>query len=137
MKLNLTLVTLIVLAFAASLLAGRIWLPLASLLSPHDSLAGLIIFDVRLPRTILALIVGAVLGLSGAALQGFTRNPLAEPALRTPTCGTERHSRWGACRCNPSRGRGDRWRMARWHCRPRRAAQSCPRLTLRHAAPLR
>ena len=44
-------------------------------------LAGLIIYDVRLPRTVLALIVGAVLGLSGAVLQGFTRNPLAEPAL--------------------------------------------------------
>jgi iron complex transport system permease protein len=51
------------------------------LLSPPDSLAGLIIYDIRLPRTVLALIVGAVLGLSGAVLQGFTRNPLAEPAL--------------------------------------------------------
>jgi iron complex transport system permease protein len=81
MKLNLSLLALIVLAFAASLLAGRIWLPPAALLSPHDSLAGMIIFDVRLPRTVLALIVGAVLGLSGAVLQGFTRNPLAEPAL--------------------------------------------------------
>ena len=46
------------------------------------SLAGLIIFDIRLPRTVLALIVGrACWGLSGAVLQGFTRNPLAEPAL--------------------------------------------------------
>jgi iron complex transport system permease protein len=81
MKLSLALSVLIVLAFAASLLAGRVWLPPASLLAPHDSLAGLIIYDVRLPRTLLALIVGAVLGLSGAVLQGFTRNPLAEPAL--------------------------------------------------------
>ena len=81
MKLNLSLLALILLAFAASLLVGRVWLPPASLLSPHDSLAGLIIQDVRLPRTVLALIVGAVLGLSGAVLQGFTRNPLAEPAL--------------------------------------------------------
>jgi iron complex transport system permease protein len=81
MKLSLALSVLIVLAFAASLLAGRVWLPPASLLAPRDSLAGLIIYDVRLPRTVLALIVGAVLGLSGAVLQGFTRNPLAEPAL--------------------------------------------------------
>jgi len=80
-KLNLSLVGLVVLAFAASLLAGRVWLPPGSLLAPHDSLAGLILYDVRLPRTVLALIVGAVLGLSGAVLQGFTRNPLAEPAL--------------------------------------------------------
>jgi iron complex transport system permease protein len=75
------LVVLIVIAFAASLLAGRVWLPPSSLLSSPDSLAGLIIYDIRLPRTVLALIVGAVLGLSGAVLQGFTRNPLAEPAL--------------------------------------------------------
>jgi iron complex transport system permease protein len=81
MKLNLPLLVMIVLAFTASLLAGRVWLPPTSLLAPHDSLAGLIIYDVRLPRTVLALIVGAVLGLSGAVLQGFTRNPLAEPAL--------------------------------------------------------
>jgi len=81
MKLNLSLLTLLILAFCASLLAGRVWLPPSSLLSPHDSLAGLIIQDIRLPRTVLALIVGAVLGLSGAVLQGFTRNPLAEPAL--------------------------------------------------------
>jgi iron complex transport system permease protein len=81
MKLNLSLLLLIVLAFAVSLLAGRVWLPPHDLLAPHNSLAGLILYDIRLPRTVLALIVGAVLGLSGAVLQGFTRNPLAEPAL--------------------------------------------------------
>lgn len=81
MKLNLSLLVLIVLAFAASLLAGRVWLPPSALLSAHDTLPGLILFDIRLPRTVLALMVGAVLGLSGAVLQGFTRNPLAEPAL--------------------------------------------------------
>jgi iron complex transport system permease protein len=81
MKLNLSLLLLIVLAFAISLLAGRVWLPPHDLLAPHDSMAGLILYDIRLPRTVLALIVGAVLGLSGAVLQGFTRNPLAEPAL--------------------------------------------------------
>jgi iron complex transport system permease protein len=81
MKLILSLAVLIVLAFAASLLAGRVWLPPHALLSSHDSLSGLILYDIRLPRTVLALVVGAVLGLSGAVLQGFTRNPLAEPAL--------------------------------------------------------
>ena len=81
MKLNLSLVALIVLAFAASLLAGRVWLPPSALFSAHDTLPGLIVQDIRLPRTVLALMVGAVLGLSGAVLQGFTRNPLAEPAL--------------------------------------------------------
>ena len=43
MKLNLSLVALIVLAFAASLLAGRVWLPPDAILSPHDTLAGLIV----------------------------------------------------------------------------------------------
>jgi iron complex transport system permease protein len=81
MKLNLSLLVLMAIAFAGSLLAGRVWLPPQALLSPHDSLAGLILYDIRLPRTVLALIVGASLGLSGAVLQGFTRNPLAEPAL--------------------------------------------------------
>lgn len=46
-----------------------------------DSAAALVIGDIRLPRTLLALAVGACLGLSGAALQGLLRNPLADPGL--------------------------------------------------------
>src|SRR6185437_17126135 len=41
----------------------------------------------RLPRSLLALAIGASLGLSGAVLQGFTRNPLAEPGLLGVTTG--------------------------------------------------
>ena len=41
----------------------------------------MIIGEIRLPRTLLALCVGAALGLSGAALQGLLRNPLADPSL--------------------------------------------------------
>ncbi len=83
-RLNISLVFLGALAFAASLLAGRVALPPEALLdifNNPDSLAATIVRDIRLPRTVLALVVGAVLGLSGAVLQGFTRNPLAEPAL--------------------------------------------------------
>ncbi|MDX1483212.1 MAG: iron ABC transporter permease [Alphaproteobacteria bacterium] len=40
-----------------------------------------IVWELRLPRALLAIMVGATLGLSGAALQGFLRNPLAEPGL--------------------------------------------------------
>jgi iron complex transport system permease protein len=40
-----------------------------------------ILFDIRLPRTCLALAIGAMLGVSGALLQGLFRNPLADPAL--------------------------------------------------------
>jgi iron complex transport system permease protein len=38
-------------------------------------------WEIRLPRAILGALVGAALGLSGAALQGYLRNPLAEPSL--------------------------------------------------------
>lgn len=41
----------------------------------------LIFWEIRLPRAVLGALVGAALGLSGAALQGYLRNPLAEPSL--------------------------------------------------------
>lgn len=47
----------------------------------NDTLPALVIGEIRLPRTVLALLVGAALGLSGAALQGLLRNPLADPSL--------------------------------------------------------
>src|SRR4051795_7889918 len=53
---------------------------IAGLLSGEGP-AGIIVRDIRLPRTLLAGLIGATLGLSGAALQGLLRNPLAEPAL--------------------------------------------------------
>lgn len=45
------------------------------------SVESLILIDIRLPRALLAMLVGATLGLSGAALQGLLRNPLAEPGI--------------------------------------------------------
>ena len=72
-------------AAIASLLFGPVDLSLARLgaaASGHgDPVAATILFELRLPRTLLALIVGAALGLSGAALQGYLRNPLAEPSV--------------------------------------------------------
>lgn len=44
-------------------------------------LESVILREIRLPRTLLALLVGGTLGLCGAALQGLLRNPLAEPGL--------------------------------------------------------
>jgi iron complex transport system permease protein len=52
----------------------------AGLLSGHGA-AGVIAREIRLPRAALALVVGAALGASGAALQGLFRNPLAEPGV--------------------------------------------------------
>lgn len=46
-----------------------------------DPIARIILLDLRLPRTLLGLMVGAILGLAGAALQGYLRNPLAEPSV--------------------------------------------------------
>jgi len=46
-----------------------------------DHLTRLIIWEVRLPRTLLAAITGAALGASGAVLQGWLRNPLADPGV--------------------------------------------------------
>ena len=45
------------------------------------SVESLILLEIRLPRTLLAALVGATLGLAGAALQGLLRNPLAEPGI--------------------------------------------------------
>ena len=46
-----------------------------------DAVARTILIDLRLPRALLALAVGAMLGAAGAALQGYLRNPLAEPSV--------------------------------------------------------
>ena len=50
-------------------------------LASVESREALIVGEIRLPRTLLALIVGAAMGLSGAALQGLLRNPLVDPGL--------------------------------------------------------
>jgi len=46
-----------------------------------DSSDAVILWQLRLPRALLAIMVGAALGMGGAAMQGMLRNPLAEPAL--------------------------------------------------------
>jgi iron complex transport system permease protein len=78
-------VVLLLAAVLLSLATGRVWLTPAELIAgisgPKPNLAWLILTELRLPRAILALLVGATLGLSGAVLQGLLRNPLAEPGL--------------------------------------------------------
>ena len=79
------LVALAVIAATASLLFGAVDLSLARLFAAAsgdgDGVASIILFDLRLPRALLALAVGAMLGLAGATLQGYLRNPLAEPSV--------------------------------------------------------
>jgi iron complex transport system permease protein len=49
--------------------------------APAGAAGPLIFWEIRLPRALLGFLVGATLGVSGAALQGYLRNPLAEPGL--------------------------------------------------------
>lgn len=71
---------LVLLAASASLLIGRDGGgPTFGFGGPD--LVEVIFMEIRLPRTILAVLVGGTLGLCGAALQGLLRNPLAEPGL--------------------------------------------------------
>ena len=60
-------------------MAGKVWIGPTDWLA--DNANGWIMADLRLPRAILGLSIGAVLGLSGAVLQGYLRNPLADPTV--------------------------------------------------------
>jgi iron complex transport system permease protein len=74
---SLLLVALAV-AVPVSLLAGQVWIaPFA----PPVRNAIPILMELRLPRAVLALVLGAGLGATGAAMQGYLRNPLADPGL--------------------------------------------------------
>ena len=66
-------------AFLLSLMAGKVWIWPMSWAA--DNADGWIFLELRLPRALLGLCIGAVLGLSGAVLQGYLRNPLADPTV--------------------------------------------------------
>ncbi len=73
------LLTLLVAVSLFALAYGEVWLnPLAA---GEESWRYTVLWEIRLPRVLLAVLVGAVLGLSGAALQGLLRNPLADPGI--------------------------------------------------------
>jgi iron complex transport system permease protein len=84
LRLNLALAGLTVLLGLVSLMVGPAGLSpdevLAALFGAEGP-AGVIVREIRLPRTLLAALIGATLGLSGAALQGLLRNPLAAPEV--------------------------------------------------------
>lgn len=73
------LAALVALFFIGSLAAGKVWVPLDAWLSGDPR--WFIIAELRLPRAILGAAIGAALGLTGAVLQGYLRNPLADPAV--------------------------------------------------------
>ena len=77
-RLNLALLLALALVLPLSLLAGQVWIdPFA----PANGAATLILSELRLPRAMLAVTLGAGLGAAGAAMQGYLRNPLADPGL--------------------------------------------------------
>jgi iron complex transport system permease protein len=71
--------TLTAALFAVSLACGKTWVPFSAWFS-GDPLWWIIV-ELRLPRAVLGAMLGAGLGLSGAAMQGYLRNPLADPAV--------------------------------------------------------
>jgi len=85
MALNLKLTLLLLVACILSLSLGSAEVSLVQGLfdyfQANDSASSIIITEVRIPRTSLAILCGASLGLAGAALQGLLRNPLADPGL--------------------------------------------------------
>ena len=72
-------------ALAAACLVGSVPLGVdrvgAALLGGASAGDRVVVWEIRLPRAVAALVVGAALGASGAALQGLLRNPLAEPGV--------------------------------------------------------
>jgi iron complex transport system permease protein len=84
-RLYLTLGLLLALCFAASLLTplGSLW----ELWQQDRPLAVAVLGELRLPRALLALIYGAMLGAAGAAIQALFANPLASPDLTGTTSG--------------------------------------------------
>lgn len=77
--LLMTLLLVSLTLFATTL--GAMRLPLVNLLPSGDDMLRHIWLTIRLPRVLLALLVGAALALSGCVMQGLFRNPLADPGL--------------------------------------------------------
>lgn len=81
----LLLVALVLFLSVVSLCLGQSWISLTDVLSvpftDPESTTAVIVREIRLPRTLIAIVAGVSLGLSGAAMQGLLQNPLASPGL--------------------------------------------------------
>lgn len=82
--LMIALAVLVLALMVASILIGPakagLWDSLIALVVDRGPLS-MVMQEIRLPRAVLGLAIGVSLGLSGAAMQGYLRNPLAEPGL--------------------------------------------------------
>ena len=81
----LLLAALVIILSLISLCLGQTWIDLRQVFTlpftDPNSTTAVIIREIRLPRTLIAVVVGMSLGLSGAAMQGLLQNPLASPGL--------------------------------------------------------
>lgn len=79
------LLGLLVLSCLLSLLVGAKIVPVGAvwqaLVAPAGAENDLIVWQLRIPRTLVGVLVGCALGLAGALLQGHTRNPIADPGI--------------------------------------------------------
>jgi iron complex transport system permease protein len=84
-RLTAILLMSLLVLMALSLIIGELNISiinsLKSILNNQSTLESIVFEEIRLPRTLLAVLIGGSLGLSGAALQGMVRNPLAEPGV--------------------------------------------------------
>lgn len=82
---NVMLLFLIIFAAIASLMIGRTNLGVMDVINglfgSSEDPVSIIVSELRLPRVLLGILIGATLGVSGAALQGVLRNPLADPGV--------------------------------------------------------
>lgn len=87
------LLAALVVATAASLAFGANPLPFGAvwdgLLAQDDTEASLIVWDLRIPRTVAGIVVGAAFGVAGALVQALTRNPLADPGILGVNAGAD------------------------------------------------
>lgn len=76
-------ISIVLIAISLAALAAALWLGPTPLANPFadDEATRTIVWEIRFPRALTAWIVGAALGLSGAALQGLLRNPLADSGV--------------------------------------------------------
>lgn len=84
-RLTVVLLSSLLVLMVFSLTVGELNISIISSLvntfNNESTLEAIVFEEIRLPRTLLAVLIGASLGLSGAALQGMVRNPLAEPGV--------------------------------------------------------
>ena len=85
MRLFVILTALLIALFVTALVIGPadigVWPSLNALLTGDEGPMSLVMREIRLPRALLAVMIGGSLGLAGAAMQGYLRNPLADPGL--------------------------------------------------------